>query len=141
MKLILLYGQLTDKHNPKYQNMIEGKMTCGYKPYAENFGEIIYLSPQKVYQEWEKSIYNPKELIRYLKSKPDYLVWAVKHDLHRDKTVLRHIKNKKIYYSCNAQNCINHYCDISLVDDKQRIKDNVKLCLLKYISFFGASLL
>lgn len=120
-KLILLYGALTGEHNAKYQGMIDGKFTCGYRSYAEAFGEIIYLSPQTVRLPWEKSIYKSKRLIEYLNSQPDALVWAVKHDPNRDRKVLRHVKNKKVYYSCNAKNSLNKSCHISLIDTKSRI--------------------
>jgi hypothetical protein len=127
-KLILLYGALTKKRNEKYQKlMIEGGSVCGYRSYAERFGNIIYLSDQKVYKDWEFSMTNPQKVINFINKSPDAMVWAVKNDPNRDVKILRHIKNKKVYYSCCANNLYNKYCDVSLVDSKSRMGKNSKI--------------
>jgi len=121
-KLIVLYGPWSNQHNGKQQMMIDGKCTCGYRDYAKAFGEIIYLSPQNVKLSWEKSMVNPDNIIKYVNSQPDAIVWVVKHDPNRDSKIVKRIKNKKLYYSCNAVNCTNKYCDVSLVDTPERAK-------------------
>jgi len=84
IKLILLYGPLSSQHNGKYQMMIDGKLTCGYRPFAEKYGCIIYLSPQKTKKDWELSICNPKKVIQFINKHPDAIVWAIKHNTNRD---------------------------------------------------------
>lgn len=121
-KLIILYGPWSQEYNGKQQMMINGNCTCMYRSYAKEFGEIIYLSPQNVSLSWEKSIYESSRLLEYINSQPDSIVWVVKHDPERDKRIIKFIKNKKLYYSCNAHNCRNDYCDISLVDTEERQK-------------------
>lgn len=121
-KLIILYGPWSGQYNGKQQMMIDGKCTCGYRDYAKTFGEIIYLSPQKVHLPWEKSTHKAKKIIDYVNSQPDAIVWVVKHDPQRDSNIIRHIKNKKLYYSCNSSNCINKHCNVSLVDTPERAK-------------------
>jgi hypothetical protein len=126
-KLILLYGELTNIHNGKYQWMIDGTCTCGYRPYAQKYGYIVYLSPQKVKRDWEFSITNPGKLVHFIKKHPNAVVWAIKHAPGRDKQVLSKIKNRKLYYSCCASNMYNPHCNVSLVDTKQRLAKNAKI--------------
>jgi len=124
--LVILYGKFGTHLHEKQQAMIEGRSTCGYRPYAERFGEIIYLCPQNVYKPWERWISNECELISYLSKKPDAVIWSVKHDPHKD-SIINKIKNKTVYYSCCANNSINPNCTISLVDTTERIYGNGKL--------------
>lgn len=121
-KLIVLYGPWSQEHNHKQQMMIDKKCTCMYNDFAKNFGEIIYISPQNTKDVWEKSMTNSSDIVNYINSQPDAIVWVVKHDPKRDEKITKFIKNKKLYYSCNAHNCINEYCDISLVDTPEREK-------------------
>ena len=120
--LIILYGELVDQPNWKYQRMIDGGCTCGYREYARNFGHIIYVSKQKVKLPWEHSITNPNDIINFISKYPDAVVWSVKHGPKKDNYILSKINNKKIYYSCNASNRYNKFCDISLVDTPERLK-------------------
>jgi len=123
-KLIILYGAMGAKTNGKVQRMIDGGCTCGYRSYAEKFGEIIYLTPQKVSKEWEKSIIEPSRIVSYLKSQKNAVVWSVKHDKNKDRHILKHIKgiHPIFYYSCNSQNILNGVADVSLVDTPERLK-------------------
>ena len=125
--LIILYGDISNKSNWKQQRMIDGGSTCGYREYARNFGHIIYLCPQKIKLPWEHSIVKPKNVIKFINKYPDAVVWSVKHSPQKDNQILSKIKNKKIYYSCNAKNCYNQYCDVSLVDTEKRIRQNAKI--------------
>ena len=125
--LIILYGDISNKSNWKQQRMIDGGSTCGYREYARNFGHIIYLCPQKIKLPWEHSIVKPKNVIKFINKYPDAIVWSVKHSPQKDNQILSQIKNKKIYYSCNAKNCYNQYCDVSLVDTEKRVKKNAKI--------------
>jgi len=124
--LIILYGKFADKYNAKQQRMIDGECVCGYRDYARHFGEIIYMCPQNVNDDYSKVITNKDDLVSYLKTKPDSLVWSVKHDSQKDE-VLRQIYNKKVYYSCCNRDMINLNCDVSLVDTEDRISHNAKL--------------
>jgi len=124
--LIVIYGRFQDAENKKQQLMIDEKCTCGYRPYAKKFGEIIYLAPQKVKEPWEKSITKQIELFQYLKTKPNSIVWSVKFDPQKD-VVLKDLPNKKVYYSCCSRNMINSFCDISLVDTENRLERNARL--------------
>lgn len=121
-KLIVLYGPWGKEHNGKQQMMIDGKCTCGYRDYAKTFGEIIYLSPQRTSLPWEMAVNDITKVVDYINSQPRAIVWVVKHDPERDKAIVRHIKNKKLYYSCNASNSVNKYCNVSLVDTPERVK-------------------
>jgi hypothetical protein len=120
--LIILYGELVNQPNWKYQRMIDGGATCGYREYARNFGHIIYMSKQKVRRNWEHSYTDPKDTVEFISKYPNAVVWSVKHDPRKDKAILSQIANKKVYYSCNAANRYNKFCDISLVDTKERLK-------------------
>jgi glycosyltransferase involved in cell wall biosynthesis len=93
---------------------------------AEKFGEIIYLAPQTCSKPWERSITSKQELIKYLYTQPDAIIWSVKHD-HRKDEVLSLLDHKKVYYSCCAYYRYNKYCDISLVDLPQRVSGNAVL--------------
>lgn len=122
-KLIILYGPQQAEFHGKQQRMIDGEVTCGYRPYAEKYGEIIYLAPQNVKEPWEKSIYKTEEVIEYLSKQPeDAVIWVLKHDPKRDKHILPHIKQKKVYYSCNSKNMTNPAVDVNLVDTEARLK-------------------
>lgn len=125
--IIILYGGISSKKNFKYQRMIDGNATCGYREYAKNYGHIIYMSPQNIKQLWEHSILKPKDVIAFIKKYPHSIVWSVKHDPQKDTKILLNIDNKKIYYSCNSKNMYNKSCDVSLVDTKHRVKKNAKL--------------
>lgn len=120
--LIILYGELSNKSNWKQQRMVDGNATCGYREYARNFGHIIYLTPQTVRLPWEHSITNPKDVISFISKYPDSIIWSVKHDNKKDSEILSKIRNKKVYYSCNAKNRINKNCHISLVDTEDRLR-------------------
>jgi len=120
--LIILYGVISNKAQPKYQRMINGNATCGYREYARKFGHIIYMAPQKVSLPWEHVILKPENVIKFINKYPDAIVWAVKHNPQRDKEILTKIANKKIYYSCNAANRGNPYCNVSLIDTTARLK-------------------
>ena len=124
--LILLYGAIGKKHHGKQQKMIDGGMTCGYRSYAR-FGHIVYLCPQDVRQEWEHSIPGPSEVVSFISRFPDAVVWSIKHDKIKDKKILRHIPNRKLYYSCCSRNMYNGTCDVSLVDTEKRLKGNAQL--------------
>ena len=128
-ELILLYGGISKSVHPKQQRMIDGGATCGYREYAENFGKIIYLCKQQVKLPWEYSMTNPHKVVQFLNKRPNAIVWSVKHDPAKDSLILRSIKNKKLYYSCNSKNSINLNCDVSLVDTPQRLRKNAKLHL------------
>lgn len=125
--LIVLYGDISNSHNGKQQRMIDGGCTCGYREYARNYGHIVYMAPQNVKLNWEHSITNPNKVVEFIKKYPDAIVWSVKHSSRKDKEILKRIKNKKVYYSCNARNMYNDYCDVSLVDTEDRLKGNAKL--------------
>jgi len=125
--LIILYGDISNKSNWKQQRMIDGGSTCGYREYARNFGHIIYMCPQKIKLPWEHVILKPENVIKFIKQYPDAVVWSVKHSPKKDNQILSKIKNKKVYYSCNAKNCYNQYVDVSLVDTPGRIKHNAKI--------------
>lgn len=123
-KLLILYGRFQKDTNWKQQRMIEEKCTCMYRSFAERFGEIIYLAPQEcINKTWEKSIPDKNELIKYLYTQPDTIIWSVKHCLMKDE-VLKLLDNKKVYYSCCSLNMYNKYCDISLVDLPERVSRN-----------------
>jgi len=126
-KLIILYGDVGPTPWKKAQNLIDGQMTCGYREYARRFGCIVYMNPQRVYQEWESCITTAKGVIHFVEQYPEAVVWAVKHAPTRDETILKHIPNRKLYYSCCNQNMYNAYCDVSLVDSAKRLKKNAKL--------------
>ena len=126
-KLIILYGKIGNELNGKQQMMIDGKSTCGYRSYAEKFGCIVYLCPQKVSLSWEFSIPDPNKVIEFIKQRPDHVVWSVKHDPIKDREILTKINNPKLYYSCCSRDMYNLNCDVSLVDTKERIRKNAKL--------------
>ena len=126
-KLIILYGDISNKKNDKHQLMIDGKVTCGYREYAKSFGHIIYMTPQDIKLPWEHVILKPKNVIKFINKYPDVIVWSVKYSPKKDKEILSKVKNKKIYYSCNSKNMYNNSCDISLVDTEKRIRSNAKL--------------
>ena len=44
MSLIILYGGIGNSSSPKIQNLIDGKLTCGYREYAKHGGVIIYMT-------------------------------------------------------------------------------------------------
>jgi len=121
--LIILYGGFGTLQNAKQQAMIDGRSTCMYREYAREFGEIIYLTPQKCSTDWEQSIPDKEKLLEYLTTKPNSLVWSVKHCPEKDE-ILTKTKNKKIYYSCCAYNTINQSCNVSLVDTRKRVQGN-----------------
>ncbi len=126
--LIILYGKFSDKLHEKQQAMISGRSTCGYRHYAERFGEIVYLSPQRTIERWDTWINDPVKLETYLKSKPGAIIWSVKHDPTGKKDeIIRYLPNKKVYYSCCSYNMYNHHCDISLVDTAERVRGNGRL--------------
>jgi hypothetical protein len=120
--LIILYGEVSNKTMWKHQRMIDGGATCGYREYAKHFGSIVYVTPQKVSLPWEKSIFKPKEILKYIKKYPDAVVWSVKNGPRKDSEVLSKISNKKVYYSCNAKNRNCKFADINLIDTPERIK-------------------
>lgn len=123
--LILLYGRFGDKVHEKQQKMINSESTCMYREFAKAFGEIIYLCPQVTKESWDSPISDPQELIDYLYTKPDAIVWSVKYDPTGQKnTILRKILNKTVYYSCCAYHITNSCCDISLCDTPERVKGN-----------------
>ena len=125
--LIILYGDISNKKNEKQQLMIDGKVTCGYREYAKNFGCIIYMMPQDIKQPWEYVMIQPKNVVNFINKHPDAVIWSVKHSPKKDEQILSKIKNKKIYYSCNAKNIWNNKCNVSLVDTPKRVKKNGKL--------------
>jgi len=125
--LIILYGDVSNEHHSKQQRMIDGGSTCGYREYAKNYGHIVYMTPQKVCLPWEHSITKVKNVRRFIAQYPDSIVWSVKHSPKKDAEILAKIDNKKLYYSCNAHNRYNKFCDVSLVDTEERIKKNAKL--------------
>ena len=93
-KMILLYGGHGLKPHGKYQSLIDGKLTCGYRDYARKFGEIIYMTPQKVSKPWEKSFTDMKKLTDYINSQPDAVVWFIKHET----SIQTYISNRKNIY-------------------------------------------
>ena len=125
--LIILYGDFSTSINHKQQRMIDGGCTCGYREYAQNFGHIIYMAPQKISKSWEHSITKPKNVLKFILQYPDSVVWSVKHSHKKDTEILSKIKNKKIYYSCNSDNMYNNFCNVSLVDTPKRIAKNAKI--------------
>lgn len=125
--LIILYGGISSETNLKYQTMINGGATCGYREYARNYGHIIYMSPQNVKQSWEHSIPESKNVIAFIRKYHHSIIWSVKHNPKKDTKILANINNKKLYYSCNSKNMYNNFCDVSLVDTKKRVKKNAKL--------------
>jgi len=128
-KLIILYGKISDGFNQKQQNMIDGLSTCGYRPYAEKFGDIIYLSKQNVLKSWEHC-FTPKQALEFINNNPGAIVWSVKHDPNKDQQIIKHIdfsKNRVYYYSCCANNTINEWCNVSLVDTEYRLMANAQL--------------
>jgi len=125
--LIILYGELTGSKSKKYQGLIEGTATCGYREYARCFGHIIYLSSQEVYLPWEHCITSSKKVIDFINSYPTAVVWAVKHAPRRDSKILTRINNKKLYYACRALKMYNNRCHVSLVDTEERIRKNARL--------------
>lgn len=125
--LIVLYGNVSNTFNGKWQRMINGGATCGYREYARNYGHIIYMSPQQIKEDWEHSISDPKKVIDFINRYPYAVVWSVKHDTVKDSEILSKIDNQKLYYSCNSRNMYNRFCDVSLVDTPERIKKNAKL--------------
>jgi len=124
--LIILYGKFGDKLHNKQQAMIEERSTCGYRPYAEKFGEIIYLCPQRIAKTWEKCITKEIDLGYYLAPKHNGIIWSLKHDPRKDEVIKELYKNT-VYYSCCAYDTINYNYRISLVDTQERIKENGKL--------------
>ncbi len=126
-ELIILYGDILDKKQAKHQLMIDGKVTCGYREYAREFGCIIYMTKQNIRLPWEYVMVQPKNIINFINKHPDAVVWSVKHSPKKDGQILSKIKNKKIYYSCNAKNIYNLKCNASLVDTPKRVKQNGKL--------------
>ena len=125
--LIILYGDISNKKHGKQQLMISGAVTCGYREYAKKFGYIIYMTPQDVKLPWEHVMIRSKNVIKFINKHPKAVVWSVKYSLKKDEQILSKIKNKKIYYSCNAKNIYNNRCDVSLVDTQKRVKINGKL--------------
>lgn len=123
-RLIILYGPFGDKPDEKYQKLIDGKMVCGYREYAEEFGEIIYLKKGlKTTKSWEHVIANPNDVITYCNSQKDCIVWSVKHDEIKS-SILAKIMHPTLYYSCNNQNMYCENADISLVDTNERANQN-----------------
>ncbi len=123
MKLIILYGYVGNEHNGKSQNLIEGRLTCGYREYAKKFGSIIYMTPQNVYQDWEHVMLKRSDVIDFCNEHSDAIVFCVKPHPEKEK-ILKEIKNFKIYYSCNARNCISENSDVNFVDTPGRIRAN-----------------
>lgn len=120
-KLILLYGAQGSVPNKKIQGHLDGKRTCGYREYARCGGYIIYMSPQSnATQSWEKTFPMGKGVADFCNSFPDAVVWSVKYEPGKA-TILREVENFKIYYSCNARNSVDKYCDVGLVDTPERI--------------------
>lgn len=129
-KLIILYGDLGSTTNGKYQALIEGRLTCGYREYARcSGGYIVYMSPQQnLHQPWEKNILSPDAVRAFCDAHPDAIVWSVKHGPDKNKKILKYLRNFKIHYPCNSQHPTNPYCDISIVDTEARvINDKTKL--------------
>ena len=120
--LIILYGEISNKTKWKHQRMIDGGSTCGYREYARNFGHIVYVTPQKVKLPWEHSIIEPQNIIKFISKYPKAIVWSVKTGERKEREVLSKIKNKKVYYSCNANNRNSKYSHINLIDTPERIK-------------------
>lgn len=120
--LIILYGELASKSMWKYQRMIDGGATCGYREYAKHFGTIIYLSPQKVKLPWEKSITKAKSIIKFISQHPEAVVWSVKKGPRKDKEILSKISNKILYYSCNSANRHCKFSTVNLIDTPERLK-------------------
>ena len=131
--LIILYGRFGDRQHEKQQAMIYGGSVCGYRDYAKQFGEIIYLCPQDTKENWDSDIrfYNndPKRIINKIKNwYPDSIVWSVKHDPTKQKDrLLEQLPNKKVFYSCCSCDTTNSSCDVSLVDTPERVKGNAVL--------------
>ena len=120
--LVILYGGFGTEINGKQQMMIDGICTCGYREYAKNFGHIVYLCPQRVSKPWEHCLITSKEVLAFIRKQPkNTIVWSVKHDDSKDKEVLKYLPNKKIYYSCCANNMYNDFADINLVDHISRV--------------------
>lgn len=120
-KLIILYGHLGKEKDYKYQNYIDYDYTCMYREFAEYYGDIIYLTPQKVKRPWEHSITNPREVIDFCHKRKNDIVWSVKHDAEKDKEIFSKIQNPtKYYYSCNNRNSYNKYATYSLIDTEDK---------------------
>jgi len=121
MKLIILYGNVSNKFNGRNQKLIDGDWTCGYREYAKHAGSIVYMCPQESIREsWEFSFPNGDGLVDWIHQHPDAIVWALKHGGGKE-DLLKKIKNFKVYYSCNCKNLVNPLCDISLVDTPDRM--------------------
>jgi len=118
-KLIVLYGPIGGKPDDKYQKLINEEMVCGYREYAETFGEIIYLKPLVIYKQWEMCL-SEKACIDYCNAQNNCIIWSVKFDKAKEK-MLRHINHPKLYYSCNNRNMFCPSTDISLVDTIDRL--------------------
>jgi hypothetical protein len=121
-QLVILYGNFSDTANVKQQAMINGRVTCGYRPYAD---QIYYLCPQ------EYAICLSPENAFDVLSRFDYhttTILALKHDQkgNRDE-ILSRLPHKKLYYSCCAYNTINEACTFSLVDTDARMQKNSML--------------
>jgi hypothetical protein len=123
-QFILLYGDIGTEPNLKSQNLIDGKMTCGYRDFAEKYGFIIYMTPQRVSEPWEFSVANPKNVVKFCEYYPDAIVWAIKVAPDRDKNILACLENTIIYYSCNGQNRTNKFAKWNLVDTEERVSTN-----------------
>jgi len=121
MKLIILYGNISAKHNARNQKLIDGIWTCGYREYAKHAGAIVYMSPQDNLKEpWEFAFPNAEGLTDWIKQYPDAIVWSLKHGGGKE-DVLKQVDNFKIHYSCNCRNLHNPLCDVSLVDTHERL--------------------
>ncbi|MCD6435595.1 MAG: glycosyltransferase [Clostridiales bacterium] len=127
IKLIVLYGDVGTTSWKKAQKNIDGVQTCGYRDYAEKFGCIIYMTPQKVSKDWEHSIPDPDKVVDFIHKYPDAIVMAIKVAARRDEKILSKVKNRKLYYSCGCKNLYNSFCDISLVDIESRLGKNAKV--------------
>lgn len=125
-QLIILYGPISSNSDPKYQAMINDSVNCGYREYAKRFGYIIYLRPQEVHQDFEKSMPDTKEVVRFCNTHPDHLVWSVKWDNEKDQLLSR-INNKKVYYSCNNKNMYSNNVQKNLVDTLERMRSDTLL--------------
>lgn len=126
LELILLYGEVGNVPNDKYQLLIDERLTCGYREYARcsNKGLIVYMTPQKrLKYDWEINLPHGKDVIDLCEQNPQAKVWSITYHISKN-FILRSIPNFKIHYSCSAKHSYDNLCDVSLVDTVERIVES-----------------
>lgn len=130
-RLIILYGNASKDRSSKVQQLVDGKLTCGYRDYAQHYGCIAYLVPvNNIKKSWEYVFPEGRGIVEFCRNYPDAIVWSVKLGNSLKNSILDQIKNRKLYYSCCSRNIVNNCCHISLVDTVDRLpksSSNVRL--------------